>query len=483
MRTIVVVTNPSHWPLEAAGVEVVPARRYLTDPDFMKPGLRVINLCRSYRYQSVGYYVSLLASARGHRPLPDNITARDLQEPSLFRLVTEDLEEQIQRSLGRLQGDRFTLSVYFGRNLARQHMSLSQQLFRVFQAPLLRAEFVRKDRWIMQSVRPITVSDVPDTHRDFLLKAVASFLTSDGSRVRKRKPPRFDLAMLVDEDELLPPSNERALKKFERAAEQLGVAVERIARNDSIHLLEFDGLFIRTTTSVNHYTYRFARRAEAEGMVVIDDPTSIVRCTNKVYLAERLARARISIPKTRVVHAENLVETAADLGMPCILKRPDSSFSDGVVKAATVDDFYTKAKDMLTRSELVIAQEFMPTNYDWRVGVLDGHPIYVCKYYMSGGHWQIIERCDSGEIKEGKVDTFSVEDAPPNVVRTAVQAANLIGKGLYGVDLKQIGRTCKVIEINDNPSIDAGFEDRVVKDALYTHIMGVFLKRMEARRQ
>jgi glutathione synthase/RimK-type ligase-like ATP-grasp enzyme len=123
------------------------------------------------------------------------------------------------------------------------------------------------------------------------------------------------------------------------------------------------------------------------------------------------------------------------------------------------------------------------TEYDWRVGVIDGHPLFACTYYMSGGHWQLIERCDTGEIKEGKVDTFALEDVPPQFLRTAVRAANLMGCSLYGVDLKQIGRTTKVIEINDNPSIDAGYEDRVLKDQLYAGIVKVFLKRMEARRR
>jgi glutathione synthase/RimK-type ligase-like ATP-grasp enzyme len=59
-----------------------------------------------------------------------------------------------------------------------------------------------------------------------------------------------------------------------------------------------------------------------------------------------------------------------------------------------------------------------------------------------------------------------------------VRAANLIGDGLYGVDLKQVGRECYVIEVNDNPNIDAGTEDAVLKDALYREVMGVFLRRI-----
>ena len=68
-------------------------------------------------------------------------------------------------------------------------------------------------------------------------------------------------------------------------------------------------------------------------------------------------------------------------------------------------------------------------------------------------------------------------------MQTALKAANLIGDGLYGVDLKQIGTQCYVIEVNDNPSIDAGYEDAVLKTALYRDIMGVFLQRVEARKR
>ena len=49
-----------------------------------------------------------------------------------------------------------------------------------------------------------------------------------------------------------------------------------------------------------------------------------------------------------------------------------------------------------------------------------------------------------------------MEHAPSAVVSTALKAANLIGDGLYGVDIKQVGRKCYVIEVNDNPNIDAG---------------------------
>ena len=39
-----------------------------------------------------------------------------------------------------------------------------------------------------------------------------------------------------------------------------------------------------------------------------------------------------------------------------------------------------------------------------------------------------------------------------------------------------------VIEVNDNPSIDAGVEDAYLGEDLYRRIMGEFLRRMERKR-
>ena len=78
-----------------------------------------------------------------------------------------------------------------------------------------------------------------------------------------------------------------------------------MGREDYGRIAEFDALFLRETTRVDHHTYRFARRAAAEGLVLIDDPESILRCTNKVYQAELFARHKIACPPTMVVHAEN----------------------------------------------------------------------------------------------------------------------------------------------------------------------------------
>jgi len=481
MRLVIVLEEPERWPLRLPGVEVVPARSYLTEPQPGGARVRVFNLCRSYGYQRTGYYVSLLAEARGHRPLPSVTTLQDMKSRTLVRLASDELDEHIQRSLRGIRSSRFTLSIYFGDNPARMHATLAHRLFDLFRTPLLRAEFKRSKRWALASVRVIAADDVPENHREFLVEAAARYFAGRRLRVRRRTA-RFDLAILHDPEEVDPPSDDRALKRFAKAADALGLQPTFITRADQTRLGEFDALFIRETTNVNHHTYRFSRRAAAEGLIVVDDPVSIARCTNKVFLAECLGRNRVPIPRTLIVNRENAPAIAETVGLPCVLKLPDGAFSTGVVKVETEAEARREAERFLAASDLVLAQPFVPTPFDWRVGILDRKPLYVCKYYMAPRHWQIIRRDGHGNSREGRVETLTVEDAPPRVVRTALRAANLIGDGFYGVDLKEVGDRLYVIEVNDNPSIDAGYEDACLGEALYLRVMEVFLERLRKRK-
>jgi glutathione synthase/RimK-type ligase-like ATP-grasp enzyme len=483
MQILLVVNQNDKWPLKIEGVQIVNSRTYLSDPQFSTMRrVRVFNLCRSYSYQSVGYYVSLLAEARGHKPFPDTYSLMSIRSQQVVRFISDDLDELIQKSLAPLKSNRFELSIYFGRNLAKRYDKLSLKLFQALNAPFLRASFVKHKKWMLQKASPIASKDIPATHWPFVVREAENYFHKKRKPSPHKEPTLYDIGVLVAPEDKLPPSNERAIKKFIKAGTSLGLGVELIQKEDFGRLAEFDGLFIRETTSVNHHTYNFARGAAAQGLVVIDDPESILKCTNKVFLAELLQRHKISIPKTMIAHRDNIDQVAATLGLPCILKQPDSSFSQGVMKVSTEEELREKTKMLLSRSEMIISQQFLPTDFDWRIGVLDKKPLYACRYFMAKGHWQIIDYGKSGRIREGNADTIPFEDVPEPVLNTALKAANLIGDGLYGVDLKQVGKKIYVIEVNDNPNIDAGMEDQVLKDELYLTVMRSFLRRIEKKR-
>lgn len=482
MKIYFVVNNPQSWSLHIPGVEVVGAKAYLTNSEYSSQrNVKVFNLCRSYRYQTIGYYVSLLAAARGHKPLPSVQTIQDLKSPVIVRFVSAELEELIQSSLQHIHGNKFSLSIYFGHNVAKCHDRLCLRLFQQFQAPLLLAQFVKNDnhKWQLQNVSPIIPSEIPAEHHEFLIQMVQEYFSKKRGSLKKKANLRYDLAILYNPEEPTSPSNEKAIQKFLKAAELVGFEAELISKDDYSRLAEFDALFIRETTNVNHHTYRFARRGLAEGLAVVDDPDSILKCSNKVFLAEALDRHRIAHPKTLILHSDNLDQVEKTLGFPCVLKQPDGSFSNGVTRVENESQLFNLVPELLDKSDLLIAQEFIRTTFDWRVTIFDKKPLYVCKYYMARKHWQIYERSDSGKMYSGKHETLPVSMAPKRVVRAALQAANLIGSGLYGVDIKETEKSCYIIEINDNPSIDHGVEDKVLQDELYFKIMSGILSRVE----
>lgn len=477
--------------LEKHGLRGVHVDDYLTGTQTLggKKHVQIVNLCRSNRYLSVGYYASLLAEARGHKNIPSVLTLLDVSRKGLIRLHSDLLETPRIRglleehSLKEGGQTRFELNIYFGRCRFPELADLARQAFEKFPAPMLRLSFRKRalGEWTLDDVRLVSLARLPKDDEAFFLARVEAYKKQGIRHSRSKVAARFDLAILLDSNEKFAPSNEAAIKKFERVGRSMGFRIERIDRRDYAHLGEFDALFIRETTGLNHHTYRFAKKAEAEGLIVIDDPQSIVLCTNKVFLAELLKTNHLPTPNT-VIAGPNDLRAAEDLiGFPMVLKIPDGSFSRGVEKARDRDELAMIAEGLFRESELILVQEFLYTEFDWRIGILNGRPLFACKYFMSKRNWKVVEHQADGQFTEGGFTTLPVDQAPPDIVATALAAARLIGTGLYGVDMKQTPRGPVVIEINDNPNIDAGIEDKVLKDQLYREVLGEILRRLEMR--
>jgi len=479
MQKLIIVENPDSWQFNLEDVVVLTPAKYISAEVYQQTrGLKIINLCKSYQYQSLGYYVSLLAEARNHKVLPGISTIQDLRFPSILREDSQDFDDLIQTSFRSEKSDRVEFDIYFGITQQEHLNKLAKQLFQYIQAPSLSATFSKKNKWVLQSIKPLSLGEVPKEDRPLLRNAVEKYL----QRKRDVKPDRkkYDMAILVDPDDKNPPSDDKALQKFLKAGDQAGFNVELITKNDFGEIIQYDALFIRETTFVNHHTFRFAKKAQSLGLAVIDDPDSILKCTNKVYLNELLTANKILTPKSYVIGKKDQA-LPEKLSFPFILKQPDGAFSKGVFKINNETEYKAVSTEMFQKSELLIAQEFLPTRFDWRVGIIDGQVLYVCKYYMALEHWQIVNwNSEKKQHQEGDVEAIPVDQAPSGLLKTALKATSLIGKSLYGVDMKEVDGKFYVIEINDNPNIDAGIEDKILKDKLYSMIMDVFLSKIKS---
>lgn len=476
----VVVDDKQDWAPYYPSSNLITFQEYINLPVSENKQAFVINLCRNYKYLSKGYYTSLLAEARQHKVIPSVTSINDLSRKSIYNLQTDDLDPIANKVFEKYPekiSDDFNLMVYFGHTNIPEFQDLAWKLFETFKFPILNVHFAKlKNNWHISTVKPTSIHKLKGRQEDEFAQALEAYDPKVWRKPRAKKKYDYDLAILINPEEKLPPSNKTALKKLIRAAREYNMNATLITKSDLSRIGEYDGLFIRETTAINHHTYTFARNAEKEGLVVIDSPTSILRCCNKVYLQELLQASKIKTPKTIFLDRDHKLtdEVIEVLGFPMVLKIPDSSFSAGVFLAHDMDELKKITEQLFERSVIILAQEYMYTDFDWRVGILNKRPLFVCRYYMSKGHWQIYNHKDSNHVKSGGFDALAVSKTPKKVIQAALKATQAIGDGLYGVDLKEKDGEIYVIEVNDNPNIDAGTEDAFLGDDLYLKIMEEF---------
>jgi glutathione synthase/RimK-type ligase-like ATP-grasp enzyme len=449
--------------------------------------VKVINMCRNYDYLSKGYYCSLLAEARGLRCVPSvsNIIQlnwkRHYQEalPELNALLEKNYKEPPNEPLER------TYYIYFGRTENPMLETLARRLFDLFRFPLIAMSLrYNNGHWVIDDLDSLSLGDIPKEKYEFFTAALERFTGATWSKPVANKKQKHWIGMLYDPMEKMPPSNKSALNRFIKAGKDMNLSVELITKNDYATVLEYDALFIRETTAINHHTFRFADKAEREGIPSMDDTQSIIRCCNKVFLFELLKANDVRVPETYIYDSLKKESGSNDnnLGYPQVLKIPDGSFSRGMKKVDNSEQLGEAAKELLKKSEILLAQEFLRSDFDWRIGVLGGEAIFACKYFMAKGHWQIYQHTDGekGPVKDGDHVTVPLSEVPKEVIDQAVKASNLIGNGLYGVDLKEMPTGVYVIEVNDNPNIDHGVEDLLLGDELYRKILDHLVKQIEA---
>ncbi|SOC25813.1 RimK family protein [Stappia indica] len=480
---VVLVDNPKDFSNADTPHKVMSVRDYMLRPKlFTGTNPNIINLSRSFAYQGAGYYASLLAEARQHRVLPNVETMIELSRKGLYRHALPELEDSLNRCLAKTEDVGDKLLVCLGQTEIAALEPFARLLFDWYRAPILEVS-LGKDSWrAITRIRVVPISDLDPTSRSFLSASLESYTHRAWRAPKQRLPMKYSLAVLANAKEELPPSSQASLRHLAKVAARQGVEIVPIGKGDLDRLAQYDALFIRETTNIDNHTYRFARRAVQERMPVIDDPVSMIRCTNKVYLAELMETHGIPIPKTAILSSvKEAAGLEARLGSPVVLKIPDGSFSRGVFRVAGETAIADKVKELLEDSDIIIAQEYCPTEFDWRIGVLDGEPLFAVQYLMAKKHWQIVKHEDGKQAKEGSFRSISLAETPPAVVETAVRAARLIGDGLYGVDLKSFGDRVVVIEVNDNPNLDHGVEDSMEKDAVWERLVRWFVRRIEAR--
>jgi glutathione synthase/RimK-type ligase-like ATP-grasp enzyme len=269
---------------------------------------------------------------------------------------------------------------------------------------------------------------------------------------------------------------EAALQNFKRAAEKAGQEFQFMFRENISEIPKYDAVFIRATTDPLYTAYIVSKTAWELGLRVIDDPESIKMCANKIH--QYALFEKFDVPRIPTVflnkdelHHKKITEVFDTLGKPVVIKAPYTSFSRYVEKAACETNFRDVAKRFFKKSDVLAVQKFTPTAFDWRIGVLNNEVLYVCKYMIPKGRWKHGAKLrGKPTFIWGRTVSMKKHNAPTRLREVALKACSVVGKGLYGVDIKEVDGDYVVVEVNDNPSIYAGYEDLRDKD-LYQKII------------
>jgi len=488
VENLIIVEKLQDWYARLPEANVITAQEYITGkPEYTNKNIRIFNLCRSYAYLTTGYYISLLAEAREQRVMPSLQTVVDLNRKAIYSLAIDFMNKEIDKAMTHQAIDentnKFVLDIIFGLTDKAELRRIAQAIYDIFPAPLLEVEFRRGLRWQVNRIRTLHLNKLNEEQQGRVCEYINSYLGKRWRKSRKPQTSKYDLAILHNPNEILPPTDKAAFEKFIQIGAKLGIYVELIKKKDINRLNEFDALFIRETTAIEHHTFRFATMAEYEGLAVIDDPQSILKCTNKVFLAELLQRKKIGTPRTDILTEHNYKMRLQDLSYPLVLKIPDGSFSRGVYKAESLEEAIARCRELFKDSDILISQEYLYTEYDWRIGILNRKPIFACQYFMSPQHWQIVNHSQADHPEEGSFRCVPIHEVPSIVISEALKAANAIGDSFYGVDVKQTDRGIFVIEVNDNPNFEEGVENQIIGDEIYEIILNDFIRRIEVLRK
>ena len=159
---VILVDQPKDLPNAETPHKVITTSEYLARPRLFDVGRpKLVNLARSYAYQSKGYYASLLAEARGHRVVPTVETMLELREAKLYEHALPDLEDELNRCARRAdfqpEGE-IKLLVCFGISRDPRFESFGRLLFDWFRCPALEVD-IEPGTWLsIERIRPRTVT-------------------------------------------------------------------------------------------------------------------------------------------------------------------------------------------------------------------------------------------------------------------------------------------------------------------------------------
>jgi ribosomal protein S6--L-glutamate ligase len=212
---------------------------------------------------------------------------------------------------------------------------------------------------------------------------------------------------------------------------------------------DFDAVIPRIGASITYFGTAVVRQMEQMDIYTPNTATGIVNARDKLRALQILSRHDIGIPATTFVRDRADVLPAIERvgGAPVIIKLLEGTQGIGVILAPDITVASAVIETLQSTRQNVLVQQFIAESRgrDIRAFVVGDRVIAAMRRVATGGEFR------SNVHRGGRVEAVKLDST---YERTAVQAAQIMGLRIAGVDLLESNDGPLVMEVNSSPGLE-----------------------------
>jgi len=213
--------------------------------------------------------------------------------------------------------------------------------------------------------------------------------------------------------------------------------------------VECEAIIPRIGYSVTRRGVSIVRQFERMGTIIMNSSDGITRSRDKLIAFQMMSAGNIPVPITAQVVSWEDTNRAINRvgGTPCVVKSTEGTHGSGVFLAHTDQHARQLVYQMLERGMRPLVQEYIEESHgkDIRVLVVGGKVVACMRRSANGDEFR------SNFHLGGTVEKI---DISPEFQEIAIEAANILGLEIAGVDLLESDRGALVLEVNSSPGLE-----------------------------
>jgi ribosomal protein S6--L-glutamate ligase len=211
----------------------------------------------------------------------------------------------------------------------------------------------------------------------------------------------------------------------------------------------FDAIIPRIGASITFYGTAVVRQFEMMGVYSLNESVAISRARDKLRSMQLLSRKGLGLPRTGFAHDPDDTEDLLSLvgGAPVVIKLLEGTQGMGVVLAETKKAGQSVIDTLRGLDAYFLVQEFISEadGEDLRAFVVGEKVVAAMKRKAREGDFR------SNLHRGGKATLIELT---PEESRIAVQATEIMGLNVAGVDIIRSKRGPLILEVNSSPGLE-----------------------------